>query len=250
MREHHALRVAGRTRRVDQYRHRSEIAGRRVRARVDTGRCALRRTSCFERAHRIGPVAFETYDRPCVRHAVVNAAREQTRACEDELGFTVVDDICDLIECLRRKDRNDNEARRQRRPIGDEPIDAVLGDDRNAVAGSQAGSFAQCDGEIVDAALQLRARDAMPNAIDALAEHVLARIRKMLTNELRQRWHAAIVRRRIGRGLLAESPRYRRDRSGRRVFQTDRRALDTRRSATPTNLPRPEYARSSLHRRG
>ena len=55
------------------------------------------------------------------------------RIDEEQLRIGVLQDVLCVIECLRRENRHDDASRKERREIADDPVDAIVRDQRNAI---------------------------------------------------------------------------------------------------------------------
>ena len=86
-----------------------------------------------------------------------------------------------MIERLRRIDRHDDAAGKKRREIADDPIDAVVRNQRDAIARDKA-CVADRAGDVLDPLEQSLARDRRPGSVDALDEHFVARLRERSPN--------------------------------------------------------------------
>jgi hypothetical protein len=80
-----------------------------------------------------------------------------------------------VIERLRRIDRNDDATRKQRSEVGDDPIDAVVRDECDAISGAKPGISYRAR-KALHAFEQTRARRRRPFSIDALHERLGARL--------------------------------------------------------------------------
>ena len=139
MREHHAFRRPRRPRRVDQDRKIVDIdAGRERRdARRSGGRRS--RAGGFEARQRIVSSAIEMDEARCVGTRRTDARDIFGRLDEDELRIGVFENIIELIESERRERRNDDATGKEDAELRSDPIGAVVGDERDAFARSNAG---------------------------------------------------------------------------------------------------------------
>ena len=93
----------------------------------------------------------------------------------------MLEDVRRMIERLRRIDRHDHAAGKKRRKIANDPIDAVVRNQRDAIARDQA-CVADRTGNVLDPLEQSLTRGRRPGSADALDEHFLARLRERAPN--------------------------------------------------------------------
>src|SRR5579863_6814258 len=98
-----------------------------------------------------------------------------------------------MVECLRRIDRYDDATGEQRAEIGDQPIDAVMRSQGNAIARCKPG-IPNRTRDVFDTLEQATCRSRRPRAADALDQYVVARRLERLANELRKRLFARKLR--------------------------------------------------------
>ena len=140
MREHHAFRRARRARRVDEH---GKIVGQKrsfVRLRKLRLRRPNRRAARFEGSEtvaavrrRIGRRAESAAPDSTHPRAVASESTKSSRAPE------CCENVGDVIERLRRIDRHDDAAGKERCEIADDPVDAVMRDQCDAIACHKTG---------------------------------------------------------------------------------------------------------------
>ena len=187
VRKHHAFRITGRSGRIDQDRHGRQIARRGVATGIDSRGYTARSAFASNARSEPGIHRLRSNDqRRPISSAVAKPARKQLTSGKDQLGLAVPDDVGDLVERLRREDRHDDEARGERRPVRDEPIDAVRRRRRRDRPASSRCVSRNATARSSIRRLPLGARAASPHAVDALAQTSGARIAEVLADECRQ----------------------------------------------------------------
>ena len=107
------------------------------------------------------------------------------RVDEEQLRAGMLENIRRVVERLRRIDRNDDASGKERREIADDPVDAVVRDERDAIARGQA-RVADRAGDVLDALEQSRARRGRPHPSTRSTDFV-ARLRERAPNQVRKR---------------------------------------------------------------
>ncbi len=175
VREHDAFGRTGRPRRVDQH---GEIVGQQRRL-VRTGklwvRCANLGSARFEVGEPVRTGGLESDDARKRHAGFSQVVGSSLRVDEDEPRTGMLEDVRRVIERLRRIDRHDHATGKKRRKIADDPIDAVVRDQCHAVARDEA-RIADRTSNVLDSFEQSLARNRRPRFVDALDEHIVARL--------------------------------------------------------------------------
>lgn len=100
---------------------------------------------------------------------------------EEQTRTGVLEDVGRKVGCLRRIDRHDDAAGEKRREVANDPIDAVVRDECDAIARRQAG-VADRTGNVLDSLEQMPARRRSPFPRDALDERLVARLSQRFPN--------------------------------------------------------------------
>jgi hypothetical protein len=106
------------------------------------------------------------------------------RVGKEQPGSRMFEDVRRMIERLRWIDRYDDAPREKRREIASDPINRVVPDQRNAVAGDET-RVADRARDVFDSLQQSFARRRRPRPADALDEYFVARLCEHAPNQVR-----------------------------------------------------------------
>lgn len=149
--------------------------------------CVHMRATRLENRERILFRAFENNRPGKWNTKFVQPLRRFMCVDKDKPSLGILQNICNLIGCLRRKHRYDDAAGKKGCKVRHDPIDAVGSDQCNTVARVQTG-VANGARQIRNAREQLVAGRRRPRAVDAFYQNGLAFIRQRPADQRGQRF--------------------------------------------------------------
>ncbi len=140
----------------------------------------------FERSKPVRIGGVEAHDARQRGAAFAQTFARGARIGEDQPRAGMFENVAQMVQRLRRVDRDDDAARKKRAEIGDDPVHAVMRDQRDSIARAQAGIPNRAR-DALHAVDELRSGRGRPRRVHALEQHLGARLGERVPNESRKR---------------------------------------------------------------